>query len=77
MIFLTSVTESLKMINKSHLLNAFIFTSATVAWVLVKSYFNASSILTDIYASALAATVVIYIASVIFQNVSLYDTYWG
>jgi hypothetical protein len=66
------------MINKSHLLNALIFTLAVGAWVHIKTFdFNQhSSALKDTYASAFAATVVIYIASVIFQNVSLYDTYW-
>ncbi len=66
------------MINKSHFLNAFIFALAIGAWVYVKTIDlnQHSSINKDIYVSACAATMVIYFFSVIFKNVSLYDTYW-
>jgi steroid 5-alpha reductase family enzyme len=68
------------MINKSHFLNALVFTLAIVAWIQIKTIdytLVQSSILKDIYLSAFGATCVIYVASVIFKNVSLYDTYWG
>lgn len=63
--------------NLSHLLNFTTFSLASLGWYFVTISYSNDSILSIIYLSAAIATIVIYISSLIFKNVSLYDTYWG
>lgn len=61
----------------SRFIHLIIFSLSVAAWVVANRYFSTNTFFTNLYFCALAATSVIYTASVIFQNVSLYDTYWG
>jgi steroid 5-alpha reductase family enzyme len=61
----------------SRLIHFIIFSLSVSAWVIINKVDSTNTFFINLYLRALGATVVIYIASIIFQNVSLYDTYWG
>lgn len=65
-------------VNRSFILSSIVFGSSIAAWYYTAKYLQvAQSVLPNSYLSAIAATLVIYVASLLFKNVSLYDTYWG